>query len=87
MNSFSINNKDSFLGFVASELMIAETEITFETEFRKIATWSSLNALIFISRINEELDVLISSADLAAIKTINEIYNLVLTKANGTSTN
>lgn len=85
MEGFSINNKNSFLDFVASELMISKTEIDFETEFRKIPTWSSLNALIFISRINEELDVLISSSDLASIKTIDEIYNLIVWKMHGAS--
>lgn len=85
MEGFSINDKNSFLDFVASELMISNTEIDFETEFRKIPTWSSLNALIFISRINEDLDVLISSSDLASIKTIDEIYNLIVRKMHGAS--
>jgi acyl carrier protein len=76
-------DKNAFLKFTANELMVALDSINFETEFRLISSWSSLNALIYISRINEESDVFISSSDLAKLKTIGEIHDLIQTRING----
>lgn len=76
-------NEETFLDFTAMELMIPREKIGLETEFRKIPTWSSLNALIYISRINDETSVLISANDLVKSKTINDIYQLVLKRLNG----
>jgi acyl carrier protein len=76
-------DKNAFLKFTANELMVALDAINFETEFRLISSWSSLNALIYISRINEESDVFISSSDLAKLKTIGEIHDLIQSRING----
>jgi acyl carrier protein len=54
------------------------------TSFRSIRTWSSLNALVYISRINEETDVLISASDLAACQTLEEIHQLLKSRLHGT---
>lgn len=75
--------KDNFLQFTATELMIPIEKISFETKFRQISTWSSLNALIYISRINEETNVLISANDLVKSETIEDIYQLILKRSNG----
>ncbi len=75
--------KDNFLRFTSIELMIPIEKIFFEKEFRQISTWSSLNALIYISRINEETNVLISANDLVESKTIEDIYLLILKRYNG----
>ena len=83
MKSFS-NDKNTFLEFTANELMVSLNEINFETEFRSISSWSSLNALIYISSINEETGVFISSSDLAQLISIEDIYNLILSRLNGT---
>jgi len=79
-----LNNENTFLEFTANELMVSLDEINFETEFRSISSWSSLNALIYISSINEETAVFISSADLAQLVCIRDIYNLILSRSNGT---
>jgi len=79
-----INDTNTFLEFTANELMVSLTDINFETEFRSISSWSSLNALIFISSINEETGVFISSSDLAQLNSIQDIYNLILSRFNGT---
>ncbi|MEO0038061.1 MAG: hypothetical protein RIQ59_1272 [Bacteroidota bacterium] len=76
-------DKSAFLKFTSDELMVELDAINFETEFRLISSWSSLNALIYISRINEESDVFISSSDLAKLKTIGEIHNLIQSRING----
>ncbi len=76
-------SKENFLRFTATELMASLEKISFETEFRQIPTWSSLNALIYISRINEETGVLISTTDLVRSKTIEDIYQLITQRFNG----
>ena len=79
-----INDTNTFLEFTANELMVSLTDINFETEFRSISSWSSLNALIYISSINEKTAVFISSADLAQLISIRDIHNLILSHSNGT---
>ncbi|RKS99656.1 acyl carrier protein [Flavobacterium sp. 123] len=82
MNS-SLSKRKDFINFTAIELMVPEESISFETNFRDISTWSSLTALLYISRINEEIDVLISSTDLASAKTLDDIYQIVISRSNG----
>ena len=41
--------KNDFLLFTSNELMVTLSEISFDTKFRTISTWSSLNALLYIS--------------------------------------
>lgn len=79
----SLKDKNTFLEFTANELMVSLTDIHFETEFRTISSWSSLNALIYISSLTEETGVFISSADLAQLKSIQDIYNLILNRLDG----
>jgi acyl carrier protein len=79
-----LNDENTFLEFTANELMVSLDEINFETEFRSISSWSSLNALIYISSVNEETAVFISSADLAQLVSIRDLYNLILSRSNGT---
>jgi acyl carrier protein len=79
-----LNDENTFLEFTANELMVSLDEINFKTEFRSISSWSSLNALIYISSINEETAVFISSTDLAQLVSIQDLYNLILSRSNGT---
>jgi acyl carrier protein len=79
-----LKDENTFLEFTANELMVSLDEINFETEFRSISSWSSLNALIYISSVNEETAVFISSADLAQLVSIRDLYNLILSRSNGT---
>ncbi len=75
---------EKFLQFTADELLVDANEINMNTTFRSIRTWSSLNALVLISRINEETDLLISSRDLTACQTLEDIHLLIKSKINGT---
>ncbi|MBP5983501.1 MAG: acyl carrier protein [Fluviicola sp.] len=80
-----IPSKTLFITFVAQELLVDESLIDFTTPFRHIRTWSSLNALVLIARINEEFDVMISSTDLAGLVTLEELFEFISTKKNGNS--
>lgn len=83
MNSLLIT-PEKFLNITANELMIEEKSISLETTFRDITTWSSLNALLYVSRINDETNILISSTDLASSKTLNDLYEIVVSRIHGT---
>jgi acyl carrier protein len=80
-----IRNETTFLTFISTELLVSLEEISMSTELRQIRTWSSLNALVLISRINEEIDVIISSIDLASIGSIADLYSFLLAQKNGVS--
>lgn len=80
-----IQNETTFLTFISTELLVSLEEISMSTELRQIRTWSSLNALVLISRINEEIDVIISSVDLVSIGSIADLYSFLLAQKNGVS--
>lgn len=82
--NLSLIKIEDFLNFTANELMVSSESISLETSFRDISTWSSLTALLYISRINDETTILISSSDLAVAKTLNDIYQIVVSRTDGT---
>lgn len=73
-----------FIKCAASELMTTTEKLNGETVFREIDTWTSLNALLLISKLNDVTGVFLASSDLAGITTLNELYQLILLKQNGT---
>ncbi|MDZ4667753.1 MAG: acyl carrier protein [bacterium] len=75
---------DEFLLLVSSELLLADNKVSTNTVFRKLLGWSSLNALLLISKLNELFGIFISSADLAEITTLGEFYDLISKRVNGT---
>ena len=44
--------------------------------------WDSINALIFIAHVNVEYDVVINADDLVNSSTVQDLYNIVSSKAN-----
>jgi acyl carrier protein len=81
--NLSINEVESFIEFTALELSIEKNSISIETYFRDIPTWNSLNALIYISRINEETGIQITSGDLSKLVKLQDIYYLIKSQNNG----
>lgn len=69
-----------FIHFLESELILSSGEVLPESEIRSLRTWSSLNALILISRVNDETDVLITAGDLANCTTVTDLYQLISSK-------
>ena len=69
-----ISDSNQFIQFISQELMICPSKLGLDTNLRSIETWSSLNALILISRINEETDLTMSSSDLSKLMTVNDLY-------------
>ena len=81
-----IGSNMSFLEFTqlaAEELLTDFTVLKPETQFRNLSNWSSLNALLLISKINEKTGIFISSADLSELNTLEDIYTLILNKLDG----
>lgn len=81
MSKFLLLN--DFIRFLEEELLLSEGEVLAESEIRSLRTWSSLNALILISRINDETGILLTAGDLAGCKTIKELHQLVADRSNG----
>lgn len=73
-----LKDLDTFLKFATEELLLESSEMNPKSEFRNLRTWSSLNALVLISRINDETEIMISSSQLANCKTINDIHQLIV---------
>lgn len=74
---------DEFISRVEEEFEDMEAgKLTPESVLKEHFTWDSINALIFIAHVNVEYDVVISADDLINAQTIQELYNLVSTKAS-----
>lgn len=51
-----------------------------ETQFRELDEWDSLSALSVIAMIDEEYNIIISGSDLRSVSTIQELFDLLLSK-------
>ena len=80
----SVISFQAFIQYAAEELLTPIELLKYETPFRGLPNWSSLNALLLISKINEVTGVFISSNDLAALNTIGNLHELILAKMDGT---
>lgn len=82
MKNFNFTVLDDFIEFCKQELMPKE-EIQAHLAFRELSTWSSLNALIFVSSIHEQTGVLISSEDLAACISFKDLFEYIQNHLHG----
>lgn len=55
-------------------------ELNTETKFKELEEWTSLIALSVIAMIDEEYDVLLKGADIKAVSTLGELFELVQSK-------
>jgi acyl carrier protein len=70
-------DSESFIEFLSKELMISINKVNLSIKFRELDNWSSLNALILISRINEETGVIISASDLSNLITVGDLFTFI----------
>ncbi len=54
---------------------------TSDTKFRELDEWSSLTALSILAMIDEEFDVQLTPAEMRTTNTIQELFELVQSKA------
>ena len=57
------------------------SEFKAETVFRELDEWSSLIALSIIAMVDEEYDVTLNGDDMKAATTIQDLFNIVKSKA------
>lgn len=74
LKEFIANFADQFDDTDASEL-------TPETKFRELDEWSSLIALSVIAMVDEEYDVALKGDDIRGANTIEDLFNIVKSKA------
>lgn len=72
---------DEFVKVVAGEFEnTPASEFNAQTRFRELDEWSSLLALSVISAVDDEFDIILTGADIRASKTIEDLYNIALSK-------
>ena len=69
-----------FLAFTAAEFQEEKNSLLLSTRFRDLSSWSSLNALIYISNIHDKYGVYLSSVELSKSNDLNDILNLIQKK-------
>lgn len=72
---------NEFVEAFAGELEeTAADQITAATEYKTLEEWGSLCALSIISMVDDEMDKVITGADLRGCTTIEDLYNLIQSK-------
>ena len=72
---------DTFFELFCEELDETDIEnINIKTDFKNIEEWDSLVALSIIAMIDEEFEILVTGSDMMKSTTIEDLYNLVLSK-------
>ena len=72
---------NEFVKLVANEYEDTPVEVfTEDTHFRELEEWGSLLSLSIISTIDDELDVIITGAEVRSCTTIADLYNMVQSK-------
>lgn len=73
--------KEFIENFAAQFEETDESVFTAETKFRDLDEWSSLIALSIIAMVDEEYDITLKGDDIRAAGTIEDLYNIVKSKA------
>lgn len=73
-------NEKEFLAFFASLFDEETEELEMDTEFRYLDNWSSLTGLYFINDMAEKFGKTITVQEFKASETIEDLYNLYLSK-------
>lgn len=72
---------NEFIEAFAAEFDDTElSEFKADTDYKHLDEWTSLTALSIISMVDEQLNKTITGADIRGSKTIEDLYNLALTK-------
>lgn len=75
---------DEFVVLFSEQLEDTDpSTVTPQTKFRELDEWSSLLALTLISMVDEEFDVTLKGDDVKNSETIEDVYNVILSKNNG----
>lgn len=75
-----MNTIDEFIKYLCDELAIQKGELASATLFKEHFAWSSLNALLILAKIYDETGIVVTSADLKEVDTVQHFYELLLLK-------
>lgn len=64
----------------AEQLEVDSNEVTPSTVFKEMDDWSSFQAVFIISMVRDEFDVILTGKDFRLANTIEDLYNLVLSR-------
>ena len=73
-------NISDFIANVTEQFDLLSEPLTPETRFREIPEWSSLEALLIITMVDEEYNIVLPPDEMRRTQTIQELYNLVESK-------
>lgn len=71
---------ESFLDLMKNQFEIESDKVGFDVAFRNLNDWSSLQALIVITVIDDEFGVTIEESELRNAITFGDLFHLVRTK-------
>ncbi|MBQ3805024.1 MAG: acyl carrier protein [Prevotella sp.] len=71
---------NSFIENFAGQFADLSSELTPETKFRELPEWTSLEALLVLSMIDEEYDVVLKPEEMRKAGTIQDLYELTASK-------
>lgn len=72
---------EKFISSFAAEFDDTPAEVfKADTHFRELDEWGSLLALSIISMVDEEFDIVITGSDIRSCTTIEDLYNIVISK-------
>ena len=70
----------AFINNVADQFDMLSVELTPETRFRDLDEWTSLTALLIITMIDDEYDIVLSPEEMRKTHTLQELYDIVASK-------
>ena len=72
----------NFISYFASQFEETEESVfSADTKFRELDEWSSLTALSVLAMIDEEYDIQLPPTEMRTTNTIQELFDLVSSKA------
>ncbi|MBA3971632.1 MAG: acyl carrier protein [Bacteroidetes bacterium] len=72
---------NTLINSLAAEFEISDpSKLNAGTSFRGMKEWSSMHALIIIATVNAEYDVMISGNDLMELDTVQDLYDLIVSR-------
>lgn len=75
--------KDTFIEKLEEQFEELEKgALTFETEFRQLEEWTSMQALVVIASFDWEYGVTITAEELKGAKTVMDLFNIVQLKVS-----
>ncbi|MDD2299262.1 MAG: acyl carrier protein [Fermentimonas sp.] len=65
---------ERFLSLVTEVLLLDDTDVKINDNFREYDEWDSLSALSFLAMLNEEYDIVISRREFDDMTTLHDVY-------------